>query len=171
MSPDEMRSPPAATGLAGVMARVSFAIGSIALLTAMSADALAVVGRHLGLPLLGSIEIVQACIVIAASSAMVGATLGRSHAEVHILTERLSPRARVALKRISDLLSAIFFATLAIGSLWMAADLWGGHERTEMLHLPLAPLRLVWCASALLILSIFAGRAVAPSPKETHGDA
>lgn len=162
----EVDSPDALTGLPAVLARISFVIGAIALLIAMGADALAVVGRHAGVPLLGSIEIVQACVVIAASSAMVGATLARTHAEVHILTERLSPASRALLRRVSDLLSAIFFAALALGSVWLAADLWGGHERTEMLHLPLLPLRIIWCASAGLMLVVFVLRAVAPRRRE-----
>lgn len=170
-SPEDTQEAPAPKGVAGIMTRISFVIGAAALLVAMSVDALAVVGRHIGVPLLGSIEIVQACVVIAASSAMVGATLARTHAEVHILTERLSLRARIALRRVSDLLSATFFAALAAGSLWLVADLWGGHERTELLHLPLLPLRLIWCASAVLMLTIFLGRVFARAKPETSHDA
>lgn len=149
-------------GLAGLLLTISFAIGSAGLLIAMATDALAVAGRHLGLPLLGSIEIVQACIIVAASSAMVGATLSKTHAEVHILTERLKPGARAMLARVADLLSAAFAVALVIGSVWIFHDLWGGRERTEMLHIPLAPLRLVWCASAALIALLLIVRALAP---------
>lgn len=165
--PAEGEGPDApARGVGGVLITASFLIGSAGLLVAMSTDALAVLGRHLGLPLLGSIEIVQACIVVAASSAMVGATLNRTHAEVHILTERLKPASRALLARISDLLSAAFAVVLVVGSVWIASDLWGGHERTELLHIPLAPLRIVWCASAALIAILLVVRALAPKRAE-----
>lgn len=148
-------------GLAGYLMRGSFLIGATALLIAMAADAIAVIGRHTGLPLLGSIEIVQACVVIAASSAMVGATLNKTHAEVHILTERLPEGARVLLKRLSDLCSGVFVVVLLVGSVWLVAELWNGHERTENLHIPLKGLRLIWCASAALMAAIFLARVVA----------
>ena len=101
--------------VARVLTTVSFLVGSAGLLIAMGGDALAVVGRHTGIPLLGSIEIVQAAIVLAAASAMVAATLSRSHATVHIIIERLSPAQRDRFERFADLLSAVFFAVLAGG--------------------------------------------------------
>lgn len=156
-------------GVAGLLVTVSFVIGSAALLIAMAADSIAVVGRHIGLPFLGSIEIVQTCIVIAASSAMVGATLGRKHAEVHILTERLSPRARSLLRRVANALGVVFFGCLLTGSVILVHDLWGGHERTELLHLPLTPLRMFWCASVLLILVLCLIRALGPDAEDAHG--
>ena len=152
-------------GVAGLLMGASFVIGSAALLAAMCADTVAVIGRHLGTPFLGSIEIVQACIVVAASSAMIGATVSCTHAAVHILTERLRPGPRALLKRVSNLFGAVFFGCLFVGSAWLISDLWGGHERTELLHLPLAPLRLFWCASAGLILLLFLARAILPGKK------
>lgn len=154
------------SGIAGVLTTISFVLGSIALLLAMTTDAAAVVGRHIGVPLLGSIELVQACVVVAASSAMVGATLSRTHATVHILLERVSPGAKAVLERFGDLLSALLFAFLLAGSAWIASDLWDGHERTELLHLPLMALRLFWCASAALILGLFLIRAVVGPKRE-----
>jgi hypothetical protein len=76
----------------GALVKGAFFIGSAALLLAMSIDAVAVLGRHLGWPLLGAIELVQACIVLAASAAIIVATLRGAHARVHILTERLPER-------------------------------------------------------------------------------
>ena len=142
--------------VARVLTTVSFIIGSFGLLLAMGADALAVVGRHTGLPFLGSIEIVQAAVVLAAASAMVAATLSRSHATVHIVIERLSPLWRDRFERFADLLSAIFFAVLAAGSIWISAELWGARETTELVGIPLKPLRLVWCFSAALIVVLYA---------------
>lgn len=142
------------------LARLFFALGAAALLVAMTADAAAVIGRHVGLPFLGAIELVQACVVIATSSAMVGATLSGAHATVHILLERVPERARRGLTAFGAAAGAACFALLAAGSAWILRDLWGGHEQTELLALPIAPLRLFWCASAALIVLLFLVRAV-----------
>jgi TRAP-type C4-dicarboxylate transport system permease small subunit len=139
----------------------------------MATDAVAVVGRHVKLPLLGSIEIVQACIVMAASAAMVGATVAKAHAAVHILIERVPPLWAGLLERLSNLAGALVAAALFVGSTWIVIDLWDGAERTELLGIPLMPLRLFWCASALLMAIIFLIRAVAPraaSPSEDEAD-
>jgi TRAP-type C4-dicarboxylate transport system permease small subunit len=153
-------------GIAGWLARGAFFAGAIGLLLAMAFDAAAVVGRHAGLPFLGSIELVQACVVVVASSALVGATLGRSHASVHILSERLAPAPRARLRRVSDGLSALFFAALAAGSWWIAADMWAGSETTELLGLPIKPLRVFFLASSILIASSFLGSAFARRSEE-----
>ena len=141
--------------VARVLTTASFLVGSAGLLVAMGGDALAVVGRHTGIPFLGSIEIVQAAIVLAAASAMVAATLSRSHATVHIIIERLSPVQRDRFERFADLLSAVFFAVLAGGSIWISAELWDAAETTELLGIPLKPLRLVWAFSASLIVVLY----------------
>ena len=141
--------------VARVLTTISFLVGSAGLLIAMGGDALAVVGRHTGVPFLGSIEIVQAAIVMAAASAMVAATLSRSHATVHIIIERLSPMQRDRFERFADLLSAVFFAVLAAGAVWISAELWDAAETTELLGIPLKPLRLVWAFSASLIVVLY----------------
>jgi TRAP-type C4-dicarboxylate transport system permease small subunit len=132
----------------------------------MAADAVAVAGRHLGRPFLGSIKLVQAAIVVAASAAMVGATLNDGHATVHILMERLSPPVRRRFQAVADLVSGAFFAALAAGSIWLVVDLWRGAEQTELLGIPLKPLRLAWCASAILAAGLFAARAIRPGDRE-----
>ncbi len=158
-----------AKGLTGVLARGCFVVGAIGLLIAMASDAIAVVGRHINFPLLGSIEIVQACIVTAASAAMVGATASRSHAAVHILTERVGPRAQDILERLANVVGAVVAIALLIGSVWIVSDLWDGQEMTELLRMPLKPLRLFWCASAALMAVLFLARAIAP-PKHREPD-
>jgi TRAP-type C4-dicarboxylate transport system permease small subunit len=136
---------------------IAFLAGAAGLLLAMGLDTLAVLGRLAGRPLLGSIELIQACVVVAASSSLVSATLSGSHASVHVLTERLAPRRRRALERISRLLCASFFVWLLWGSGWVAVELWGGQEATELLGLPIEPLRLFFCTSALIVVLLFLG--------------
>ena len=146
------------------LGRVMLAIGSAALLAAMATDALAVAGRHAGIRLLGSIEIVQACIVLIATTAIVLTTLVDAHARVHILLERLSATAAARLLRGANALSALVFLWLAAGSIWLSSDLWGAFELTEILHLPLRWLRLAWIVGALAAALLFARRAFVRTP-------
>jgi TRAP-type transport system small permease protein len=139
----------------------SFALGALGLLLTMLIELISVLGRHLHRPLLGSIELVSACVVVFASSALVMATLEERHASVRMLAERLGPRARDALHRFASLCSAVFFGALALGSLIVVGDLYDGAETSELLELPILPLRLFWCGSALLILCLFAAAALA----------
>src|SRR5579863_8055064 len=134
--------------------RLLFDVGAIGLLFAIAADALAVLGRHLGIPLLGSIELMQAAILLAASAAMVMATVAKRHAVVHLLIDRLSPRQRSVMERVHALLSAVFFAALSIGSVWIAFDLRNGHEQSELLRIPFAPLRVLSIVAVLAVTAI-----------------
>jgi TRAP-type C4-dicarboxylate transport system permease small subunit len=135
-----------------------FYVGAAALLFAMGADASAVLGRHLGVPLLGSIELVQAGILLAASASMVSATLAERHAVVHLLINRLSPEARTALQWVHSAICCLFFGALAAGSIWIAFDLRGGHEESELLRIPFAPLRIVSILALLGLMLIYARR-------------
>jgi TRAP-type C4-dicarboxylate transport system permease small subunit len=99
---------------------------------------------------------VQVAVVLIASSAMIGATIVGAHAAVHIVTERLSPRGARIAQRVADALSALTFILFAIGSAWVASDLWNGHERTELLLLPLRWFRLLWIVATLIITVLFA---------------
>jgi TRAP-type C4-dicarboxylate transport system permease small subunit len=135
-------------------ARSLVAIGGCALLVAMLTDTLAVVGRHTGIPLIGSIEVVQAAVLIAASSGLVLATLARVHAAVRLVLDHVSRRARSGLLCVNRLLGAVFFAALLVGSIWIAADLWSSQEESELLKIPFRPLRLATIlALATLVLS------------------
>jgi TRAP-type C4-dicarboxylate transport system permease small subunit len=114
-----------------------------ALLVAMATDTLAMLGRHLRLPLLGSIEIVQAAVLIAASGALLLATIHESHARVHLLLRRLPEGLRALLGAGHHVAAILLVLALLAGSAWIASDLWQGHEESELLRLPWMPLRLV----------------------------
>lgn len=157
--PDQAHEPPPAP-TTGIAARLSFYLGSAGLLIAMATDAIAVLGRHTGFALLGAIEIVQAAIVLITAASMVSVTLSRGHAAVHILTERLSkPRAR-QLQRVAGLLGALTVALLIAGSAILLGDLWGGHERSELLHIPLRWFRVLMIAALAFILILFVRQAM-----------
>lgn len=140
------------------LAQLAFAIGSLGLLGAMAVDFAAVIGRRSGVPLLGSTELSELCIVCMASASLLGVTLDRGHASVHLLTERLSPGPKLAFARASDLLAAVFFAFILGGSALLVFDLWHGSEQSELLQLPIMPLRVIWCASLIGIVICFVGR-------------
>jgi TRAP-type transport system small permease protein len=135
-----------------------FYLGATALLFAMSADAIAVLGRHIGLPLLGSIELVQAAMLVASSAAIVSATLAEKHAVVHLLIDRLSPNLQARMQRIHAGLCAVFFTLLAAGSIWIAYDLWGSFEESEILKIPYAPLRIISIAAVVAVALIYLRR-------------
>jgi TRAP-type C4-dicarboxylate transport system permease small subunit len=136
-----------------------FYVGAAGLLLAIGADAIAVLGRHLGIPLLGSIELMQAAILLASSAAIVLATVAKKHAVVHLLIDRLTPRQRTLMERVHALLGAVFFAALGIGNVWIAFDLRDGHEQSELLRIPFAPLRILTIIAVLAVTAIYLVRA------------
>src|ERR1700761_533545 len=120
-----------------------FYVGSGGLLTPMLTDAGAVIGRHLGMRPLGSIELVQAAILVTSSAALLAAVLARKHARVHLLVGRVGTRSQLFLERLGSALSALFFFALSTGAIWIAHDEWYAHEQSELLHIPYALLRLI----------------------------
>lgn len=117
-------------------------IGGVALLAAVGFDTVAVIGRHVGLPLRGSIELVQASVLVAGSIALLAATLGRNHAGVHLLTDRAGVSLKDRMLRGGTLLTALFIAGTLSGSIWLSLDLWRGHEVSELLGISYKALRL-----------------------------
>jgi TRAP-type transport system small permease protein len=137
-----------------------FYVGAAGLLTAMTIETIAVLGRHAGVPLLGALEIIQTAILLAATSAMVSATLNGVHATVTLLTDRLGPQGQRWLRFFAAMLSALFFVGLSAGALWLAVDAWNDHEQSELLHIPFRPLRLISFVAAAAIVIIFIRDAV-----------
>ncbi|MFB0610713.1 TRAP transporter small permease [Aurantiacibacter poecillastricola] len=139
--------------------RLAVWIGGSALLAATAIDTLAVIGRHVGLPVTGSIELMQAAVLVSGGLGLVIATIVQSHARVRLFIDRLSPPGQVLADRISDALSLIFFLGLLIGSAWLSLDLWDAHEQSEILGVPWRWLRVIanlclFIAAASLALRI-----------------
>lgn len=135
--------------------RFAEALGACGMVVAMASDAIAVIGRHIGIALLGAIEIFQFSALVATASAIVVATLRRRHATVHILVDRLPEKRRHQIGRLSAAASALTFGLFALGSAWVVQDLWHTHEMTELLAIPLQPFRLFWIACAALVCGLF----------------
>jgi len=125
-------------------------IGAAGMLVAMASDALAVLGRHVGFTLPGSIELFQVAAVVALSMAILLASLNDRHAAVDLLVGRASPRTARVLFLIGRLALTLAFTLLCAGSIWVSADLWSTHEMTEIRAIPLRPFRLFWilCSGA-----------------------
>lgn len=132
-------------------------VGGAALFIAVAVDALAMVGRQIRIPLIGSIEIVQAVVLFAAGAGLVIATLDGAHARVRLLLERMPDRWRQRSRRLHALATLLLVAALLAGSVWIAADLWNGHEESELLGIPYRPLRVVTALTFFMLLAI-AGR-------------
>jgi TRAP-type C4-dicarboxylate transport system permease small subunit len=156
MTSSEKQSPE--TAYSSRVWRWIFNLGAFSLLLAMAVDTLAVLGRHIGMPFPGSIELVQAAILVASSAAILSATLANKHARVHLLMDRMKGRPLAVLRCVQTALSVLFFCSLAAGSIWIFIDLWGGLEETEVLHIPLAPLRIVSIISVLGVVFGFLSR-------------
>lgn len=138
--------------------------GGCALLAAMAGDALGVIGRQTGFPLIGAIEIVQAAILVSGCAGLLVASLTRMHATVHLLVERLPEGLRDGTERITRAISALFFVALLAGSVWLAIEAWPGHEASEVLGIPYAPLRIIACATVAAVAVVFVWQAFVRKP-------
>ncbi|MBO9669902.1 MAG: TRAP transporter small permease subunit [Sphingobium sp.] len=138
-------------------------IGGMALTLACATDLLAVLGRHAGIPLRGSIELVQACVLVAGGIALIVATAAGSHARVHILVDRMAPVWKERNGRASSLLGAALTAASLAGCLWIASDLWYSQEVSELLHLPFRLLRIICNICLAIVLVAWLRKAVGRS--------
>jgi TRAP-type C4-dicarboxylate transport system permease small subunit len=136
-------------------------MGGLALFLAMATDAAAVIGRHAGLPLRGSIELVQAFVLVSGSLAMVLATVSGEHARVHLLVDRVPARIQAALRRVGMLCGALFFAALFMACFLITRDVWSGQEESELLHVPYRPLRVLSVLVTLGVAGLFLRQAFA----------
>jgi len=136
-----------------------------ALLVAMLVDTLAMIGRQIELPLIGSIELVQAAVLLAGSGALIVATLDAAHARVNLLLDRLSGRQRRWFERAHALAAALLFAALLAGSIWIGFDLWNGHEESELLRIPYRPLRVTIVLAFFVLLLLALRRAWKPESR------
>lgn len=143
--------------------RVCIVLGGGALLAAAAVDFVAIIGRHSGIPLLGSIELVQVLVGVAGIAALIVAMLHGNHARVRLLSDRVNARTASVMRQLNALCSAAFFLALSIGSIWLAYDLWAGQEASELWQLPYKPLRLI-VVGGLLGVTLLALRQIWRKP-------
>ena len=146
-------------------ARLLAIIGGFSLLAAMAVESMTVLIRNAGLTVYGSIEMVEAAILVASSAALVIATLNRSHAKVRILHNRLTGGWRTAVDRLNNSCSALFFLALTAGQAWIAMDMWSAHEQSEVLAIPYLPLRGVAILATFITALAYLRRLVSKEPQ------
>jgi TRAP-type C4-dicarboxylate transport system permease small subunit len=118
----------------------------------MFADTIAMIGRQIHLPLIGSIEIVQTAILIGSAGGLIVATLDNAHARVQLVLERLPSGWRRRVEQVHAVAAVLVYAGLLVGSGWIAADLWNGHEESELLRIPYRPLRVAVAVTLVVLL-------------------
>lgn len=143
-----------------ILTRLAIWTGGLALLSATAIDTFAVIGRHIGLPLGGSIELMQAAVLVSGALGIVISSLDDAHARVKLVVDRLPAGLRGAADRASDLLSVLFVLALLAGSAWIALDLRGAHEESELVGVPWWLLRLVANACLLATVLILGWRVI-----------
>ena len=134
--------------------------GGLALLAATAIDTFAVIGRHVGLPVPGSIEMMQAVVLVSGVIAMLVATIENAHARVKLVVDRISPARRAVADRLSNLLTLLFFAALLAGSSWIAWDLRDAYEQSELLGIPWLALRVIAGMVLLATCAVLALRVI-----------
>lgn len=132
--------------------RIAIWTGGSALLLAAATDTAAVIARNLSVSIHGSIELIQVAVLVAGALGIVISLATRTHARVHVLTDRLSAAGKTAMQRFAALAVAAFLACLLAGSSWIAIDLWHGHELSEVVGVPWRWMRLF--ANACLAVGI-----------------
>lgn len=135
-------------------------VGGVALLLATGIDTLAIICRYLGFPITGSIELMQAVVLVSGVVALVMSTWEDTHARVHLLLDRVGPRAQALAHRLSDLFTLMFLAALLAGSAWLAIDLWHGYEQSELVGVPWSVLRLIVNGGLVLTIGLLTIRLV-----------
>ncbi|MCX7675885.1 MAG: TRAP transporter small permease subunit [Alteraurantiacibacter sp.] len=140
-------------------------VGGLALLAATATDTLAVIGRAIGAPLTGSIELMQAIVLVSGTFGLIVATLDDSHARVRLVVDRLSAGKRLWADRFSDVLALLFVLALLAGSVWLAVELWGSHEQSEVIGVPWALLRLIANGVLLAVAVILLWRIARREPR------
>lgn len=145
--------------------RLCIWVGGLALLAATATDTLAVIGRAIGAPLTGSIELMQAIVLVSGTFGLIVATLDDSHARVRLVVDRLSAGKRLWADRFSDVLALLFVLALLAGSVWLAVELWGSHEQSEVIGVPWALLRLIANGVLLAVAGILLWRIARREPR------
>jgi TRAP-type C4-dicarboxylate transport system permease small subunit len=97
-------------------------------------------------------------ILLSSSGAMVAATLSRAHAKVSIFSSRYRGRSGRAMQILLAVGGSAFFTAVAIGSTWIAWDMRGGAEQSELLGIPYLPLRVLVTVAMFIIALIYVRR-------------
>lgn len=114
-------------------------VGGFFLCTMVILTTANIIGRKIGLPISGSVELIGlfSALVISASLALTQSSGG--HIAVNILTEHFSIKIQKILAIINAILCSVFFIILAKSLTQLALRYLQKGEITETLHLPIYP--------------------------------
>ncbi|MGQ9427367.1 TRAP transporter small permease [Gilvimarinus sp. F26214L] len=133
-------------------------IGALALFAALLVISVSVLGRHLNLPLPGSVEVVELLFVLVAASAMLYATVERSHAAARLILDRLPPGPRAVVEKLGILFGIVLWVAITVGNLWLLYDVWTLHEASPLLGIPIVPFRMIFTGATAVTLLVLAGQ-------------
>lgn len=138
-------------------------LGIVALAAMIVLITVSVIGRHIKIPVPGSVEIVEMLIVIVASTGILFSTVHKSHAAAKLFVERLPKNIANVFERIGYFIGAFLMVIITLGSLGLLFDVWSLHEETHLLKIPIVPFRLFFIActamtAIVLIVYIFSNK-------------
>jgi TRAP-type C4-dicarboxylate transport system permease small subunit len=125
-------------------------IGAFSLLAVMLLVSLSVAGRHLSIPLPGSIEIAEVLIALIASASFIFATFQDKHAIARLLIDHVSMKTQALLEKLATFFSIVICLSISYGSMWLIIDVWDLFEETPLLLIPIVPFRIIWFAATFL---------------------
>jgi len=131
-------------------------LGALALFAALLVISISVIGRHVNMLLPGAVEIAEMLFVVVAACAMLFATVDRAHAATRLILDRLPARPRDIVMRAGLAFGALLCLAITAGNIWMLYDVWGLHEVSPLLEVPIVPFRIVFIlASAGMVAVLF----------------
>ncbi len=152
------------------LTKFAMTCGSLALVGTMIIVVLSVIGRHIRIPLPGSVEIVELLIVIVATTSILYATLVGSHASARLFIDRLTPRLKAVIQNLGFLLGALFLLALVGGNIWLVIDYWSVHEASHLLEIPIIPFRLLFISAISLAAFVLLKRIFSKSVNNKQDD-
>lgn len=126
------------------------AAGAGALSLTMILVAASALGRRFGVPLPGTVEIVEVLVLVAAAAGIVVATLERAHASARLIVDHLPPAYRRMVEVVGIVLGIVFCVAMAVGNSWLLHDVWGLHEASHLLGIPIVPFRILFVITLIV---------------------
>ena len=139
-----------------IAVKLAVLFGASALIGTNVIVVLSVIGRHIAIPLPGSVEIVEMLIVVVASTSILYATVIYSHASAKLLIDRVGGFTKQLVESAGLVLGATFCLALTIGNGWLLYDYWSQYEVSPLLSIPIKPFRILvvlcLCLATLTLL-------------------
>lgn len=129
--------------------------GGAALLLVTLIETLSVIAPFFGMSFLGSIEIVEALVLMSGAVGILMASLMQNHARVHLVLDHLPPVLRNYLNSFAFVVSAVFFLACLGGSIFNWVVTRSHFEQSDVLQIPHEPLRILLIGFFLINTVLF----------------